>query len=95
MVKEFNYQDMTLLNVDYSNHIVEYRQPYVVAMNAFLADINILNDTNMSPLFLEDDLLFTPYRADPNISFKPTTLIQKQTFRLLANGVRFLRVRTD
>lgn len=48
-----------------------------MAMNSFISELILLNNTDNTPLYLTNDILFSPPRADPNIAFNKTNQIQK------------------
>ncbi|TNV87849.1 hypothetical protein FGO68_gene3282 [Halteria grandinella] len=94
-VKEFEHMPVKLLYVDDQNTLTYYEQPYRLAMNSFLTDVLMLNNTGMKDLYLPTQYVTTSPRGDYNYSFPQTSLKLKTVYFLITNGIRSLRVMTD
>lgn len=93
--KEFEYQFIDVMELDEVNHIISIKQAYRQALNGYLNDVLMLNTTDSTLLYFPDDLILTAPKPSDTRTFNRTTLVQKQAYKIMVNGVRSLRVFTD
>ncbi|TNV87853.1 hypothetical protein FGO68_gene5771 [Halteria grandinella] len=94
-ISHFEYEKIKLFRLDENNQVTEFEQPFRVAFQIFLNQIQALNETDRSTLTLPNDLLEKPPINNYQLAFKQvTTYEQKAAYFLIINGLRSLRTKS-